>query len=142
MENLKRNNGITLVALVITVIVLLILAGVGISSLTGEDGLITKAQEAAELYEQASREEANAINEIFEMANGGTSGGGDEEPEQPVIDAEGNVQFKYTPSTPTRESVTVEVTTATGYQIQYRKGTSGNFSRYTGAFTVDENTGV
>ena len=135
----KYNKGITLVALVITIIVLLILAGIGIGAIAGEDGLIAKARQAAEDYEQAAREEANAINEIFEMANGGT-GDGDEEPEQPVIDAEGNVQFKYTPSTPTRGNVTVEITTGTGYQIQYRKGTSGNFSRYTGAFTVEENT--
>ena len=134
-----NNKGITLVALVITIIVLLILAGIGIGAIAGPEGLIAKARQAAEDYEQAAREEANAINEIFEMANGGTEGG-DEEPEQPVIDAEGNVQFKYTPSTPTRGNVTVEITTGSGYQIQYRTGTSGNFSRYNGAFTVEENT--
>ena len=67
-RQIKTNNkGITLVALVITVIVLLILASVGIGAIVGEDGLITKAQEAAELYEQVAREEANAINAIFEI---------------------------------------------------------------------------
>ena len=138
-----NNKGITLVALVITVIVLLILASVGIGAIVGEDGLITKAQEAAELYEQVAREEANAINAIFEMVNGGTSGGESEEPEQPVIDATNtNVQFIYTPSTPTKGSVTVEITTTTGYMIQYRKGETGNYSRYTGAFTVEENTAI
>ena len=137
-----NNKGITLVALVITVIVLLILATVGIGAIVGEDGLITKAQEAAELYEQASRNEANAINEIFNMVNGGNQGGS-EEPTQPVIDATNtNVQFIYTPSTPTKGSVTVEITTTTGYMIQYRKGETGNYSRYTGAFTVEENTAI
>ena len=136
-----NNKGITLVALVITVIVLLILAAVGIGAIAGEDGLITKAQEAAELYEQASRNEANAINEIFNMVNGGNQGGS-EEPTQPVIDAEGNVKFTYTPSTPTKGNVTVEISTTTGYMIQYRNGETGNYSRYRGAFTVEENTAI
>ena len=40
---MKKNKGITLIALVITIIVLLILAGVSIAMLTGENGLIAKA---------------------------------------------------------------------------------------------------
>ena len=43
---LKNNKGITLIALVITIIVLLILAGVSIAMLTGGNGLLTKATEA------------------------------------------------------------------------------------------------
>ena len=42
----NRNGGITLIALVITIIVLLILAGVSIATLTGENGLLTKASDA------------------------------------------------------------------------------------------------
>ena len=45
---MKKNKGITLIALVITIIVLLILAGVSISMLTGESGLLTKATDAKE----------------------------------------------------------------------------------------------
>ena len=40
---MKRNKGITLIALVITIIVLLILAGVAISMLSGENGILRKA---------------------------------------------------------------------------------------------------
>ena len=40
---MKDNKGITLIALVITIIVLLILAGVSIAMLTGDNGLLTKA---------------------------------------------------------------------------------------------------
>ena len=40
----KHAKGITLIALVITIIVLLILAGVAINALFGDNGLITKAQ--------------------------------------------------------------------------------------------------
>ncbi|MCI8636934.1 MAG: hypothetical protein HFJ36_03645 [Clostridia bacterium] len=42
----KENKGITLVALVITIIVLLILAGVAIATLTGENGILNKAQQS------------------------------------------------------------------------------------------------
>ena len=44
----QKNNGITLIALVITIIVLLILAGVTISTLTGDSGILTKVQTAKE----------------------------------------------------------------------------------------------
>ena len=43
---LKRNKGITLIALVVTIIVLLILAGISISMLTGENGILNRASEA------------------------------------------------------------------------------------------------
>lgn len=45
---MKRKNGITLIALVITIIVLLILAGVSISMISGNDGVATKASNASE----------------------------------------------------------------------------------------------
>lgn len=43
---LNKNKGITLIALVITIIVLLILAGVAIATLTGENGLLNRATDA------------------------------------------------------------------------------------------------
>ena len=49
MQKLKENTrGITLIALVITIIVTLILAGIAINALTGENGIITKATDAKE----------------------------------------------------------------------------------------------
>ena len=45
---LKSKNGITLIALVVTIVVLLILAAVSISMLQGENGIINNAQEAKE----------------------------------------------------------------------------------------------
>lgn len=52
-----QENGITLIALVVTIVVLLILAAVSIGMLTGENGLITRAQESAEETRGASVEE-------------------------------------------------------------------------------------
>ena len=48
MKNLKNEKAITLIALVITIIVLIILAGVSINLVLGNDGIITKAREARE----------------------------------------------------------------------------------------------
>ena len=46
MERTKNNNGITLIALVVTIVVLLILAGVSISMLAGENGIVIQSQKA------------------------------------------------------------------------------------------------
>ena len=56
-EKLKGRNGITLIALVITIIVLLILAGVTIASITGENGILSKATNARDNNTKASAEE-------------------------------------------------------------------------------------
>ena len=45
-EKEKNEIGITLIALIVTIIILLILAGVTIATLTGENGIITRANEA------------------------------------------------------------------------------------------------
>ena len=44
---MRKQNGITLIALVITIIVLLILAGVTIAMLTGQNGILTNANKSA-----------------------------------------------------------------------------------------------
>ena len=54
--NLRKNKGITLIALVIT-IVLLILAGVSIAMLTGQNGILTQAQNASTQTEIAEAKE-------------------------------------------------------------------------------------
>ena len=53
----EAQKGITLIALVITIIVLLILAGVGIAMLTGQNGILTQAQSAKTTTENKSAEE-------------------------------------------------------------------------------------
>ena len=53
----KANSGITLIALVITIIVLLILAGVSIAMLTGQNGILTQAQNAKTTTEKAEVKE-------------------------------------------------------------------------------------
>ena len=87
----RKERGITLIALVITIIVLLILAGVSIAMLTGQNGILTQAQNAKNRTEEAQAEEENRLNEynniINNYVNGGTTTGGDEEEsgEQAVV---------------------------------------------------------
>ena len=54
MKNFRKNQGITLIALVITIIVLIILAGVTINIVLDQNGIIEKTQEAKNKTEQAS----------------------------------------------------------------------------------------
>ena len=62
--NLKSNKAITLVALIITIIILLILAGVSLSMVLGENGLINKAQSSVDKYKESSENEQKLLNSI------------------------------------------------------------------------------
>lgn len=55
---MREQKGITLIALVITIIVLLILAGVSIAMLTGQNGILTKAKESTTASSEAEKMEA------------------------------------------------------------------------------------
>lgn len=61
LKTLKNAKGITLIALVVTIVILLILAGVSISMVTGENGVITQAQKAKEETKIAEEKEAVQI---------------------------------------------------------------------------------
>lgn len=62
----EANKGITLITLVITIIVLIILAGVAINLSLGNNGLFNKSKQAKENYKQAEANEQAAINETTE----------------------------------------------------------------------------
>ena len=53
-EKIKSNRGITLIALVITIIVLLILAGVTIAALSGDNGILQNGTKAKEKTDEAT----------------------------------------------------------------------------------------
>lgn len=74
--NLRQNKGITLIALVITIIVLLILAGISIAMLTGDNGLLTKAVQAKTETKLAEIEEAANLA-YLELTRGKISGDDD-----------------------------------------------------------------
>ncbi|MFR2534139.1 MAG: hypothetical protein ACLTEH_02880 [Clostridia bacterium] len=77
---MRGKKGVTLVSLVITIIVLIILAGVSINMLIGDGGIITKAQQAKENTQLSKIEEEKGINTLYaEMLNGNITGGGNEQ---------------------------------------------------------------
>ena len=69
---MKRNKGITLIALVITIIVLLILAGVAIAILSGENGILRKAADAKTKTEQAQANETDELANYEDVINENT----------------------------------------------------------------------
>ena len=69
---MKSRNGITLIALVITIIVLLILAGISISSITENNSIITRAGEAKNKTMEAQREEELNIEILSSYEENGT----------------------------------------------------------------------
>ena len=121
-----RNKGVTLISLVVTIIVLLILAGITIGTIFNDNGIIKKAQEAANATEEAAKNDQAAINgllnEMDSIING--TGGG----QIPII---GSINGKITWST---GSATLTLTTdVEGVTIQYRKNSESNWTNYTSA---------
>ena len=74
-KTLKKQKGITLIALVVTIIVLIILAGVSISLVLGENGIVNKAKKAKENTELAKTDEETMLNDLAKQIEEGTSGG-------------------------------------------------------------------
>ena len=96
MNLTKNNKGITLIALVITIIVLLILAGVSIAMLTGDNGILTQAQRAKNETENAQANEKGVLENYEQYIEGSTNGGtlttvtGNETTNTTVYDSLGN----------------------------------------------------
>jgi hypothetical protein len=83
-NNMKNNKGITLVALVVTIVVLLILAGVSINLVLGDNGIITKAKEAETKSAEARENDLKGMNSLIEQMEStlnGSGNGGKTEPE-------------------------------------------------------------
>ena len=83
----KQEQGITLIALVITIVILIILATVSINVVLGEGGLIQRAQQAKDLTEQAALEEQQGLNSLMsEYANIMAEDQTPPEPDVPYVD--------------------------------------------------------
>ena len=92
-RNYSRENGITLIALVVTIVVLLILAGVSVNALFGNSGIIEKAKEAQNAMDKAKENDEKQIgeltnwldNQVNGTTGGGTTGGDDNPSTTPKI---------------------------------------------------------
>ena len=65
----KEVSGITLIALAVTIVVILILAGVTIDAVFSENGIINKAKEAANSMNNAVANDQTELNDLLEELN-------------------------------------------------------------------------
>ena len=97
---LKNKKGITLVALVVTIVVLLILAGVSINLVLGNNGIIAKAKEAETKSAEASENDLKGMNSLIDqmesVSNGNDNGGKAESETVPYLPSS---DFHYDTST-------------------------------------------
>ena len=100
----KRENGITLIALVVTIVVLLILAGITISLVFSENGIIAKAREAAEKTNQSAINEQEQMNEVVgyldNMLNEIGGSGGESTPPESILPSDGSYNASKGVNTP------------------------------------------
>lgn len=73
---MKRESGITLVSLIITIIVLIIIAGITINMTVGENGILNKAKDTKKNTENFMEGEEQDINELYDFMGGNTVNGG------------------------------------------------------------------
>ena len=66
-KELKNEKAITLVALVVTIIVLLILAGIAISLSIGENGIFKRAENVVDIHKESSENEVQTMNELANL---------------------------------------------------------------------------
>ena len=112
MKQLKE-KGITLVALIVTIIILLILAGVTISQIGGNNGLFSRVKQAVDKYKNASLEEQESILEFEKYMTDFTITGGDEEAKIKIIGVEAIAGT---------DKITVKVTIeGTATRVEYNK---------------------
>ena len=128
MINRKQNKGITLVALVITIIILLILATISIQSLTNT-GLFAKAQEAKEKSQNAEENQAKTLNEYEDELNKYISGDV-KTPVKKVSDNIGNV-LSTTDNTELQDIYGNKIVVPAGFKIVSNSDTNN-------ATTVDK----
>ena len=108
-RNYSKQRGITLIALVVTIVVLLILAGVSINALFGNSGIIEKAKDAQNRMNNAQESDLNALNDLDKWINNQVNGttGGDDNPSTSKLPSTDDTTPYYPDDTFTKEEGTV-----------------------------------
>jgi hypothetical protein len=121
---LKNKKGITLVALVVTIVVLLILAGVSINLVLGNNGIIVKAREAQKKSAEASQNDLIGMNKLTQQLEGvlNENGGGNTGESGTDIKVPAEATAETAPYFPDNTFTKKEGTIDTGLVIQDAKG--------------------
>ena len=145
-RNYSNQTGITLIALVVTIVVLLILAGVSINALFSENGIIKRAQDAQNKMNNAQESDLNALNDLDKWINnqvngttgGNTTGGNDNPSTTPKISTlVGKVVDKNTKA---EDAYGNKITIPKGFKILEHNPTSST-GAVTYNYTNSEETG-
>ena len=117
MKKYKSQRGITLIALIITIIILLILAGISISALTNQ-GLFKNAKETQNAMDKAEGEQGKVLNEYEDEINKYLEN--DDKTAEKLVDKvnDGTIKVgdyvKYTPDTASTDAILQELSTYSG----------------------------
>lgn len=107
----NEKKGITLIALVITIVILLILAGISIATLSGDNGLFTRAKEAKRKTINAQNEENTILSEYLEEIDKNLAEGEETEGDNLLINkVKVGDYIKYTPDTASTENINAMIT--------------------------------
>ena len=139
-KNYSNQTGITLIALVVTIVVLLILAGVSINALFGDSGIINKAKDAQNKMNQAAENDQKGINELSNWLDskingnsggnttgGNTTGGDDTSTTQKISTLVGKVVDKNTKA---EDAYGNKITIPKGFKV-LANGTAKESASYT-----------
>lgn len=134
----RKESGITLLALVVTIIVMLILAGVALRLGIGDNGIIGLTGNTVDEYTNASEQEQEGLNrftdEFNQILNEGRPGGEDNTDENITIDTRPTISIVGW-----NQGVggIVEISPLAGCTIQYKIGRTGQWTEYIGQVNVD-----
>ena len=133
-RNYLKEKGITLIALVVTIVVLLILAGVSLNAIFGNSGIIEKAKEAQNAMNKAKENDEKGINELTNWLDnqvngttGGTTGGDDTSTTPKISTLVGKVVDKNTKA---EDAYGNKITIPKGFKV-LANGTAKESASYT-----------
>ena len=140
----KKNEGITLIALVVTIIALLILAGVSVSMLTGQNGILTNAAKAKESTDSASDLEylqIKATESLMDYYQGNDTVGEDEYVlKKWAEDTKSKIKVNQTDKTIEYNGKTYSIVDIIGNQSEKTKIENGNMNQITVSTVKDDDT--
>ena len=121
-QSMRKQKGITLIALIITIVILIILATISINIIFGDEGLIKRAEQAKELHEQGASKEEDTLNNVDEYLKDKIEGITEKEPteeEQAIITVEQakNAGIEFTTKKTLKDGVNNEVVVPAGFKI-------------------------
>ena len=141
-RNYLKEKGITLIALVVTIVVLLILAGVSLNAIFSENGIIKRAQDAQNKMNQAAENDQKGINELSNWLDskingnsggnttGGNTTGGDDNPSTTTTKISTLVGTVVDKNTKAEDAYGNKITIPKGFKV-LANGTSTESASYT-----------